>query len=144
MTPIPNPDSWADVITIVIVTLIVAGPTWIAARTKRQIGDVHQQVRAVRDQVVNGHTIPMRADMDEMRLAVSNLRDEVRGGFSSLRADLAEERSVRRDGDMSLCEEIHDRHPAVTQERTARQAGDQTLRDDLTARRDDTAAHETR
>lgn len=151
MTPIPNPDSWADVITIVIVTLIVAGPTWIAARTKRQIGDVHRQVRAVRDHVVNGHTTPMRSDLDGMKtdlsdagVALSNLRDEVRGGFASVRADLAEERSARRDGDMSLREEIRDCQAAVTQERTARQAGDQTLRDDLTAHRDDTAAHETR
>lgn len=110
MTPIPNPDSWADVITIVIVTLIVAGPTWIAARTKRQIGDVHQHVRAVRDHVVNGHTTPMRADMDEMRLAVSNLRDEVRGGFSSLRADLTEECSARRDGDIQLRAELQGIH----------------------------------
>ena len=151
MTTIPNPDSWADVITIVIVTLIVAGPTWIAARTKRQTGEVHEQVRVVREQVVNGHTSPMRSDLDgmktdlsEARAALSTLRDEVRGGFASVRADLAEERSARRDGDMSLREEIRDRQAAVTQERTARQSGDQTLRDDLTAHRDDTAAHETR
>jgi hypothetical protein len=107
---IPNPDDWRDVITIVIVTLIVAGPTWLAVRTKRQIHDVHQQVRVVKEQVVNGHTTPMRADMDEMRLAVSNLRDEVRGGFSSLRADLTEERSVRRDGDIQLRAELQGIH----------------------------------
>lgn len=144
MNTIPNPDSWSDVVTIIIVTAIVAGPTWIAARTQQKIREVHQTVAVVKEQVVNGHTSPLRSDVDEMRTAVSSLRDEVRGGFSSLRADLAEERSVRRDGDMSLWEEIHARHPAVTQERTARQAGDQTLRDDLTAHRDDTAAHETR
>jgi hypothetical protein len=107
---IPNPDDWRDVITIVIVTLIVAGPTWLAVRTKRQIHDVHQQVRVVKEQVVNGHTTPMRADMDEMRLAVSNLRDEVRGGFSSLRADLTEERSARRDGDIQLRAELQGIH----------------------------------
>ncbi len=151
MTTIPNPDSWADVITIVIVTLIVAGPTWIAARTKRQIGEVHEQVRVVREQVVNDHTSPMRSDLDGMKtdltdagVALSNLRDEVRGGFASVRADLAEERSARRDGDMSLHEEISDRQAAVTQERTARQAGDQTLRNDLAAHLDDGTAHETR
>jgi len=141
---IPNPDSWSDVVTIIIVTAIVAGPTWLTARANRAIKDVHQQVSVVREQVVNGHTSPLRSDVDDMRTAVSSLRDEVRGGFASVRADLAEERSARRDGDMSLCEEIHDRHPAVTQERTARQAGDQTLRDDLTAHRDDGTAHETR
>lgn len=106
MNTIPNPDSWSDVVTIIIVTAIVSGPTWLTARANRAIKDVHQQVRAVRDQVVNGHTTPMRADMDEMRLAVSNLRDEVRGGFSSLRADLTEERSARRDGDIALRAEM--------------------------------------
>ena len=144
MNTIPNPDSWSDVVTIIIVTAIVAGPTWLTARANRAIKGVHQQVSVVREQVVNGHTSPLRSDVDDMRTAVSSLRDEVRGGFSSLRADLAEERSARRDGDMSLCEEIHDRHPAVTQERTARQAGDQGLRNDLDAHLDDGTAHETR
>lgn len=110
VTTIPNPDSWRDVITIIAVALIVAGPTWIAARTKTQINDMHKKVSVVKDQVVNGHTSPMRADMDEMRLAVSNLRDEVRGGFSSLRADLAEERSARRDGDIQLRAELQNIH----------------------------------
>ena len=113
MTTIPNPDSWADIITIIIVTLIVAGPTWIAARAKQQINDVHKQVNVVRDNVVNGHTSPMRADVDgivadmaDARLALSNLRDEVRGGFASVRADIAEERSSRRDGYRALRGEL--------------------------------------
>lgn len=99
MNTIPNPDSWSDVVTIIIVTAIVAGPTWLTARANRAIKDVHQQVSTA---------TPARcaAMLDEMRTAVSSLRDEVRGGFSSLRADLAEERSARRDGDVQLSEEI--------------------------------------
>lgn len=139
MNTIPNPDSWADVITIVIVTLIVAGPTWIAARTQQKIREVHQTVAVVKEQVVNGHTSPLRSDVDEMRTAVSNLRDEVRGGFSSLRADLAEERSARRDGDVQLREEIlraSDRRLNV--ERVERRAGDDHLRDAIHRMRDET------
>lgn len=139
MNAIPNPDSWADVITIVIVTLIVAGPTWIAARTQQKIREVHQTVAVVKEQVVNGHTSPLRSDVDEMRTAVSNLRDEVRGGFSSLRSDLAEERSARRDGDVQLREEIlraSDRRLNV--ERVERRAGDDHLRDDIHRMRDET------
>lgn len=139
MNTIPNPDSWSDVVTIIIVTAIVAGPTWLTARANRAIKDVHQQVLVVREQVVNGHTSPLRSDVDEMRTAVSSLRDEVRGGFSSLRADLAEERSVRRDGDVQLREEIlraSDRRLNV--ERVERRAGDDHLRDDIHRMRDET------
>ena len=139
MNTIPNPDSWSDVVTIIIVTAIVAGPTWLTARANRAIKDVHQQVLVVREQVVNGHTSPLRSDVDEMRTAVSSLRDEVRGGFSSLRADLAEERSARRDGDVQLSEEIlraSDRRLNV--ERVERRAGDDHLRDDIHRMRDET------
>lgn len=139
MNTIPNPDSWSDVVTIIIVTAIVAGPTWLTARANRAIKDVHQQVSVVREQVVNGHTSPLRSDVDEMRTAVSSLRDEVRGGFSSLRADLAEERSARRDGDVQLREEIlraSDRRLNV--ERVERRAGDDHLRDDIHRMRDET------
>ncbi|MCA9843207.1 MAG: DUF2746 domain-containing protein [Dehalococcoidia bacterium] len=130
MNTIPNPDSWADVITIVIVTLIVAGPTWIAARTQQKIREVHQTVAVVKEQVVSTATAsPLRSDVDEMRTALSSLRDEVRGGFSSLRADLAEERSARRDGDVQLREEV---------ERVERRAGDDHLRDDIHRMRDET------
>ncbi len=110
MNTIPNPDSWSDVVTIIIVTAIVAGPTWIAARNQQKIREVHQTVAAVKEQVVNGHTSPLRSDVDEMRTAVSSLRDEVRGGFSSLRDDLAEERSARRDGDIALRAELQGIH----------------------------------
>ncbi len=139
MNTIPNPDSWSDVVTIIIVTAIVAGPTWLTARANRAIKDVHQQVLVVREQVVNGHTSPLRSDVDEMRTAVSSLRDEVRGGFSLLRADLAEERSVRRDGDVQLREEILRASGCrLNVERVERRAGDDHLRDDIHRMRDET------
>lgn len=103
MTGYPDPSSWMDAVTIIVVALFAAVPSWLTIRASKSI---HKSVGEVREQVVNGHTSPMRADLDEMRVALSNLRDEVRGGFSSLRADLAEERSARRDGDLSTKEEI--------------------------------------
>lgn len=142
MNSIPNPDSWMDVLTIIAVTLIVALPSWFALRAKQAVESVHTEVKTVREQVVNGHTSPLRSDVDGMksdlsdaRVALSNLRDEVRGGFASVRADLAEERSSRRDGDLALREEIHDRQASDSRERVAREKGDQILRDDLDAHR---------
>lgn len=148
MNTIPNPDDWLDVVTIIIVTLIIAVPSWLTVRTNKAIKGVHDQVRVVREQVVNGHTSPLRADVDGMktdlsdaRIALSNLRDEVRGGFHSVRADLAEERAARRDGDVALRDEIRDRQISETKERVAREKGDQILRDDLDLHIEDTEAH---
>lgn len=150
MNTIPNPDSWMDVVTILSAVLLAAAvPSWLTARANRAIREVHHQVRDVKEQVVNDHTNPLRADVDglktdlnDARLALSNLRDEVRGGFSSLRADLAEERGARRDGDSALRDEIRDRKSADNAERDARTAGDQVLRDDLDAHIDDQDGHQ--
>lgn len=82
-----------------------------AAETRAEI---HQNAAAIKAQVVNGHTQPLRADLDrltddvaELKTAVremmdrftrwsptvSALADDMRG----LRADIAEERNSRRD-----------------------------------------------
>lgn len=97
-----------DVITIIAVAALISVPSWLTIRTHKTLDKVDQKVGVVKDQVVNGHTSPMRQDMDEMRSALSNLRDEVRGGFSSVRADLDEERSARRDADMEIMEHVKD------------------------------------
>lgn len=105
MNTIPNPDNWMDVVTILIATAIVAVPSWLAARN-------HRVIKAVKDQVVNGHQTPMRADLDVIKDDVAGLRDELRGGFNSIRADIAEERSARRAGDSAIRDEIARHHPA--------------------------------
>lgn len=99
MNSIPNPDGWLDVFTIIAVVLITAVPSWLAARNQKTI-------QAVKDQVVNGHTTPMRADLDSLREDIGGMRDEMRGGFSALRSDLAEERIARRSGDDMLRDQI--------------------------------------
>jgi hypothetical protein len=58
MTTIPDPNSWMDVFTILAATAMVAIPSWFAARN-------HKSIKKVTDQVVNGHTTPMRADLDD-------------------------------------------------------------------------------
>lgn len=102
MNTIPNPDNWLDVATIIIVALIAAVPSWLAARN-------HRTIQAVKDQVVNGHATPMRVDIDLMREEIGGMRDEMRGGFAAMRNDLAEERNARRAGDEVLRDEINRR-----------------------------------
>lgn len=140
MNSIPNPDSWMDVFTILAVTLIIALPSWLSMKANRAIKNVHDQVTVVRNQVVNGHATALREDMDGMKSDVKatidslrTLRDEVRGGFASVRADLNEERNIRRDGDLALRNEIRNRKREVGSERFARERGDKELRDDLDA-----------
>lgn len=104
MNAFPNPDNWMDVFTILLVSAMVALPSWLAARN-------HKTIQAVKDQVVNGHATPMRADLDMMREEIAGIRDELRGGFASIRADLTDEREARRAGDRSLRDEISRHHP---------------------------------
>lgn len=104
MNTIPNPDNWLDAVVILAATAMVTIPSWLAARN-------HKVIRQVKDQVVNGHTVPMRADLDVIKADVSGLRDELRGGFASLRADINEERQARRAGDEHLRDEIARHHP---------------------------------
>ena len=103
MNPIPNPDSWMDVFTILMVSAIVAVPSWLAARN-------HKVVRAIKDQVVNGHVTPMREDIDLLRGEIAGLRDEVRGGFAAMRGDIGEERATRRSEDAAIRDQIARRH----------------------------------
>lgn len=65
----------------------------------------------IKGQVVNGHTTPMRADMDLMRDDIAGMRDEMRGGFAALRGDLTEERATRRSEDLAIREKIARHHP---------------------------------
>ena len=104
MNTIPNPDNWMDVVTILVATAIVAVPSWLAARN-------HKVIKAVKDQVVNGHTTPMREDIDLLRGEIAGLRDEVRGGFAALRGDIGEERATRRSEDAAIRDQIARRYP---------------------------------
>lgn len=121
MNPIPNPDSWMDVLTILAVAGMAAVPSWAALRNHRGIKEMKAESQAIRENVINGHSTPMRGDIDALaeqvaRIAenqdraathLDGLRDEVRGGFAALRGDMSEERLARRAGDDSIRDEIN-------------------------------------
>ena len=92
-----NPDSWLDIVDHVL--LIVGAlsmaivPTWFAARNNRTL-------KAVKDQVVNGHKSPMRSDLDLVLTRLEDVSSRVDGiarDVSGLRSELAEEENRRRD-----------------------------------------------
>lgn len=60
-------------------------PSWLSFRSHRTITDI-------KDQVVNGHKTPLRADLDKALAAIEALAHDVRG----IRQDLANEEDRRR------------------------------------------------
>lgn len=92
-----NPDSWMDVldhILLILGVLVTATvPTWIAARSRRDLRDV-------KEQVTNGHKSPLRVDLDRVleRLdALAKFVEEIQRGVSGLRTELVDEEGRRRD-----------------------------------------------
>lgn len=86
-----DPQNWLDFVDHVWIGLIMlavaAVPSWFAARN-------HKSLNEVKDQVKNGHTTPLRVDLDKALAAIEDLAHDVRG----LRSDLmAEEDRRRRD-----------------------------------------------
>ena len=69
----------------VVVICAAAVPSWFAARN-------HKNIQAIRDNVQNGHTVPMRADLDRAIAAIEALGQDIH----ALRADLHEERNSRQ------------------------------------------------
>ena len=84
-----DPENLLDLIDHIWIGLImvaVAGiPSYFAARN-------HKSLNEVKDQVKNGHTTPLRADLDKALYAIESLAHDVRG----LRSDLASEEDRRR------------------------------------------------
>jgi hypothetical protein len=64
-----NPDNWMDVFDHLLLVLGVVGaaaiPSIFAARS-------HKEIKSVKDQVVNGHKVPMRFDLDKIVNIVHN------------------------------------------------------------------------
>ncbi len=85
MNTVPfNPENLLDVFTIIMVALIAAVPSWLAARN-------HKTIKDIKNQVVNGHTSPLRDDLDRALAAIESLAHDIK----SLRADVAMEESRR-------------------------------------------------
>ena len=93
-------DTWVDVISNIWIGLVLiavaAVPTMLTLRNHRSILKNHDSIAAeakvIRTQLVNGHTAPMREDLDRVIHAVEALSHDVR----ALRQDLSSEEDRRR------------------------------------------------
>ena len=105
-----NPDGWVDLASQFL--LIVGGlaiaivPAWFSARTHRSI---KTETAVIRDQLVNGHKVPMRSDLDRVIAAIDSLATDVTG----LRRDLADEENRRRDHIAELRDEVNRKLNAI-------------------------------
>lgn len=100
MQTIPNPDSWMDVVTILLVAALASIPSWFAIKARQSSDEV-------RNQVVNGHADapPLRADLDRVIASLDQLSQDVR----AIRTDLRDEEERRREHVGELREEVHRR-----------------------------------
>lgn len=105
--PWPAIDNWLDLvgnIWIGFVLIAVASvPSFYAHRSHKSLKDIKQQTIDIKGQVVNGHTSPMREDLDKALVAIHALGNGLRKDFESLahdvhnlRKDLAMEEDRRR------------------------------------------------
>jgi len=101
-----NPDSWMDVLDHIWIGLVLisiaAVPSWFAYRNHGKIQKVSDQVTGVAAQVVNGHSTPMRADVDDIRTVVDEIRVDIhliKSDVSDIRSDLRQEHKDRIDLD---------------------------------------------
>ena len=95
MTTIPDPNSWMDVFTILAVTAMVAIPSWFAARNHKGISKLDKSIS-------NGHTYPLRQDVDEIRSTLQEIHTDMRGvktDISDMKNELRQERKDRIDLD---------------------------------------------
>lgn len=106
MNPV-DVDSWMDLIANLWIGLVViavaAIPGYMAARKN------HQGIKEIKEQVVNGHTQPMRTDLDRVIVALDNLAKDV----TAIRRDLADEEDRRRDHIAELRDEVNRKLSAI-------------------------------
>ena len=106
----PDPDSWIDIVDHFLVALfmlmIAVVPTWITVRSSRGIKDI-------KNQVVNGHTSPLRSDLDKAIAAIELLGKEllqfknaISEDIGHLRKQLSDEEDRRRTNVAELREDI--------------------------------------
>jgi septation ring formation regulator EzrA len=84
-----------DVLTILAVSAMVAIPSWFAARNHKGISKLDKSIS-------NGHTYPLRQDVDEIRSTLNEIRTDVHGvksDIADIRNELRQERKDRIDLD---------------------------------------------
>lgn len=94
-----DPDNLLDVLDHLLLALagiaVVSIPSWFAARNHRGINDI-------KNQVVNGHTSPLRADLDRALHAIEALGRDV----AAIRHDLQLEQTSRHSQINDLREDV--------------------------------------
>ena len=84
-----NPENWLDLLAYgwygLVLIAVAAVPSWFANRN-------HKTMTTIKDQVVNGHKTPMRADLDRAIVAIEQLGHDMRG----LRQDVTAVDDMRR------------------------------------------------
>lgn len=100
---VPNPDGLLDAIVILLVTAMVAIPSWLSLRNQKTLSGLEKQV-------ANGHSRPLREDLDRVIESIGKLSDDVK----ILRNELISEEDRRRthvgdvhDNVKDLREEMH-------------------------------------
>ena len=79
-------DVFDHAIVLVGAILLATVPGWVTARRN------HRGIQDIKDQVVNGHKSPLRADLDKALNAINSLASDV----TALRQDLLVERDSRK------------------------------------------------
>ena len=94
-----DPDSYLDLVSQVLLILgglsIAIVPSWFAARA-------HKTSVAVLSETRNGHSTPMRADLDRVIDAIDRLSHDV----TAIRRDLSDEEDRRRSHVTELRDEM--------------------------------------
>lgn len=111
MTPF-NPDSWMDVILLVLIALIGTAGATIPAVMSRRHG---KTLGAIEDQVSNAHETNLRDDIDQLNQLVREGFSETRKDVRELREELRTERIERIEGDRRGMERL-----GVTEDRRRR------------------------
>ena len=102
MNTIPDPNSWMDVFTILAATAMVAIPSWLAARNHRSLKKVSEDTTRLDKNISNGHTTPLRLDVDDILATLGYIRTDVqtvKSDLHDLRNELRDERKDRLDLD---------------------------------------------
>ncbi|MCH9731629.1 MAG: DUF2746 domain-containing protein [Actinomycetia bacterium] len=95
MTPF-NPDSWMDVVVLVVLALITTGGATLTTVVARRHG---KTLGSIQDQVTNAHETNLRDDIDKLTALVAEGFAETRKDVRELREEMRTERIERIEGD---------------------------------------------
>lgn len=76
----------------IVLIACAAVPSWLAARN-------HKSIKEIRDNVQNGHKVPLREDLDKVIVVIENLAHNMQNltdDMTGLRQDLLAERDSRK------------------------------------------------